>query len=200
MTSLSDKFTIRPALPEDAAKFAQFSGEEMVRAAAHKYSTSDLENRLKTTYSAEACLTYISNTTIQIYLATESSPSGQVIVGYTMVGPLDMPLEKCDLSTLLKEEKPTLETLNEIQANSGEVGKLFIHPSQFGNGLAQELMRVGIEWLRNRGFKHIFVGTNHDYYRAQRFYSKLGFQKVGEYEFSFGESHNTVEFILLLKE
>ncbi len=72
-----------------------------------------------------------------------------------------------------------------------------MHPSVFGSGVAQKLMDASLAWLENIYQNNIFVGVYSENFRAQKFYSRYGFKKVGEYGFPVGD-HIDREFIMTL--
>ena len=56
---------------------------------------------------------------------------------------------------------------------------LFIIPEKIGLGLGKFLMKDVFEKIKNKGFQKIVL---HSEPNAENFYSKMGFEKIGEFE------------------
>lgn len=65
-----------------------------------------------------------------------------------------------------------------------EIARIYIIEEFFGTGLAQEMMQVV---LAQEGYDGIWLGVWEDNQRAQRFYQKFGFERIGEHKFLVGE-------------
>ena len=56
---------------------------------------------------------------------------------------------------------------------------LFIIPEKIGLGLGKFLMKDVFEKIKNKGFQKIVL---HSEPNAENFYTKMGFEKIGEFE------------------
>jgi RimJ/RimL family protein N-acetyltransferase len=65
-----------------------------------------------------------------------------------------------------------------------------------GGGTGSRLLSLALDWLEARGSKRIWIGVWSQNHGAQRLYSRLGFKKVGEYEFPVGRVRDR-EFIMV---
>ncbi|UPW11336.1 GNAT family N-acetyltransferase [Gordonia terrae] len=72
-----------------------------------------------------------------------------------------------------------------------EVSKMYVlrdHHSRQGATPSHLLMGAAIERARSHGSTRIWLGVNQLNARAQRFYTKMGFERVGVKTFTLGES------------
>jgi diamine N-acetyltransferase len=67
-----------------------------------------------------------------------------------------------------------------------ELLRLYVDQPFLGRGIAQSLMETGLDWSKQQGFQTMFLGVWEHNYRAQKFYAKYGFEKVGEHVFPVG--------------
>ncbi|UGS37116.1 GNAT family N-acetyltransferase [Capillimicrobium parvum] len=65
-------------------------------------------------------------------------------------------------------------------ASLAHLRNLFVHPDQWGSGLARVLHRAGVEASRERGFAAMRLFTPAAHGRARRFYEREGWQPAGE--------------------
>lgn len=72
-----------------------------------------------------------------------------------------------------------------------ELKRFYIAHEFHGRGVANALMRECLREARSRNFQTIWLGVWEYNHRAQRFYEKLGFKKVGEHIFILGSDPQT---------
>ena len=109
------------------------------------------------------------------------------IVGYILAGPNTLPLQNCGYS-------------HSDTSIAQEIKRLYIHPSGFGTGLSDSLLKQCIDWLRTKGHSsNIFLGVFSENFRALKFYERHHFKKIGEYGFVVGD-HIDREFIYHLND
>jgi GNAT superfamily N-acetyltransferase len=68
----------------------------------------------------------------------------------------------------------------------GEIQRLYVIESWHGKGIAQELMKVCIDQIRQQGSDALWLGVWERNPRAISFYKKWGFVEVGEHTFPLG--------------
>jgi ribosomal protein S18 acetylase RimI-like enzyme len=68
-----------------------------------------------------------------------------------------------------------------------ELSKIYVLPNAHGGGVAGRLLDAVIGEARAVGARGIWLGTNQANGRAQRFYEKSGFQRVGTKRFWVGD-------------
>ncbi|AQA20857.1 acetyltransferase domain protein [Rhodococcus sp. MTM3W5.2] len=60
-----------------------------------------------------------------------------------------------------------------------EISKLYVLPDRHGDGVAAALMTAALDHARALGAAGVWLGVNQVNTRAQRFYAKHGFERVG---------------------
>jgi ribosomal protein S18 acetylase RimI-like enzyme len=109
---------------------------------------------------------FIEHTTISTrYLLV--AVSGQEAVGFAL---------------LYEEEAPECIT----GSRSIELRRIYVHPEYHGAGAGPALMDSSIRHAESLGCDAIWLGVSEANQRAQRFYEKNGFLKVGEHFFQVG--------------
>jgi tRNA (guanine37-N1)-methyltransferase len=68
-----------------------------------------------------------------------------------------------------------------------ELSKCYVHPDHHGAGVASALMAAALDAARERGAASVWLGVNQLNERAQRFYIKSGFARVGTKRFLVGD-------------
>lgn len=72
-----------------------------------------------------------------------------------------------------------------------ELVRFYLKRKAFGSGAAQQLMQHCLGEAKRLGFVRIYLGVWEKNYRAQRFYEKCGFAKIGEKIFMVGTDAQT---------
>ncbi|WP_305094859.1 GNAT family N-acetyltransferase [Prescottella sp. R16] len=67
-----------------------------------------------------------------------------------------------------------------------EISKLYVLPDRHGSGVSAALMEAAIAHAREAGCAGVWLGVNQENVRAQKFYAKNGFEKVGTKTFRVG--------------
>lgn len=70
-----------------------------------------------------------------------------------------------------------------------ELSKIYVLPNAHGGGVAGRLLDAALEVARGIGAAGVWLGTNQANARAQRFYEKSGFEKVGTKRFWVGDHY-----------
>lgn len=68
-----------------------------------------------------------------------------------------------------------------------ELSKIYVLPTAHGGGVARELLTASISVARDAGALGMWLGTNQANVRAQRFYEKSGFERIGTKRFHVGD-------------
>jgi len=69
---------------------------------------------------------------------------------------------------------------------AAELSKIYVAPEHHGTGAARGLMAAALHDAVGRGAAGVWLGTNQQNVRAQRFYVKSGFARVGTKRFRLG--------------
>ena len=72
---------------------------------------------------------------------------------------------------------------------SSELSKIYVLPDQHGAGTSRLLMAAALDAARARGSRGAWLGVNQLNERAQRFYAKSGFTRVGTKRFLVGDRY-----------
>ncbi|MEV6427092.1 GNAT family N-acetyltransferase [Nocardia sp. NPDC051463] len=67
-----------------------------------------------------------------------------------------------------------------------EISKMYVLPGHHGSGVSKALMRAALQRAREEGAAGVWLGVNQENTRAQRFYTKHGFTRVGTKTFHVG--------------
>jgi ribosomal protein S18 acetylase RimI-like enzyme len=70
---------------------------------------------------------------------------------------------------------------------TSELSKCYVLPGHHGAGVAGSLMAASLDAASARGSAGIWLGVNEENARAQRFYGKHGFERVGSKRFLVGD-------------
>jgi diamine N-acetyltransferase len=72
-----------------------------------------------------------------------------------------------------------------------ELSRLYVEQSVLGAGVGAALMQACLDTARRAGFQAVFLGVWEHNPRAQAFYRKWGFERVGEHVFQMGDDPQT---------
>ena len=68
-----------------------------------------------------------------------------------------------------------------------ELSKIYVLPQAHGGDVARALLAAAVDIARDIGAAGMWLGTNQNNVRAQRFYEKSGFERVGTKRFWVGD-------------
>lgn len=72
-----------------------------------------------------------------------------------------------------------------------ELARLYVDERWHGKGIASQLLETGISLVKERGFRTVWLGVWEHNPKAQKFYFKSGFSRVGEHIFQMGSDPQT---------
>ena len=72
---------------------------------------------------------------------------------------------------------------------TAELSKIYVLPDHHGAGTSRLLMAAAIDAAKARGAAGVWLGVNQENERAQRFYTKSGFERVGTKRFLVGDRY-----------
>ncbi len=76
-------------------------------------------------------------------------------------------------------------------ANPIELSRLYIRKDFHGRGIAEKLMNECFDYARRENYQTMWLGVWEYNFRAQKFYGKLGFTRVGSHVFQLGSDAQT---------
>ncbi|WP_460518479.1 GNAT family N-acetyltransferase [Humibacter antri] len=169
--------TIRRATTADADRLAFVAAVTFPLACPPHTTRDDAAGFVVEHLSAEAFRAYLADPDRIVLVAEE----GERAIGYTMLV-LGEPHDGAVAAVITL--RPTIE-----------LSKCYVLPGHHGGGVAGDLMRAPIDAARECGVAGIWLGVNQENERAQRFYAKSGFRRVGVKRFRMGE-HWEDDFVL----
>lgn len=87
------------------------------------------------------------------------------------------------------QEHSTEECVSD--ANPIELQRLYVDKNFHGKGIAAELMDECLAEAERKNYRTMWLGVWEFNFRAQKFYEKIGFQKVGTHVFQLGSDAQT---------
>lgn len=171
---IADNMTpaIRRATPADAEVLSRIAAETFTETFGHLYPPEDLAAFLEAAYAVEKSRRDLEDPDKAAWLV---ETDGRV-VGHALAGPCDLPHD-------------------EVTPACGELKRLYVLKAYQGGGTGSRLLAQTLAWLERAGPRRLWIGVWSENYGAQRLYGRLGFEKVGEYDFIVGETRDR-EFIL----
>lgn len=168
MSSDPDTITVRPAGSADAAALNAVAAATFALACPPGTTPEDIDAFIAEQLSEERFTDYLADADRVLLIAeVQGEP-----VGYTMLvfGEPQDP----DVATALSA-RPTVE-----------LSKCYVLSTQHGNGVASHLIAASVGVASGRGAAAVWLGVNQLNDRANRFYEKHGFRKVGTKRFRVG--------------
>jgi GNAT superfamily N-acetyltransferase len=117
--------------------------------------------------------TYLADEKCAVWLAERDGEA----VGYALAG------------------RPCTLPHDEVRPEDGELKRIYLLQSAQNSGVGSRLITEALDWLERDGPCTLWIGVWSQNFGAQRFYQRLGFEKVGDYEFLVGTVRDP-EFIL----
>jgi ribosomal protein S18 acetylase RimI-like enzyme len=164
---------IRRATLDDAARLSDIAERAFVQAFGHLYPPADLAQFLHESYAIEQHCKYLSDPQCAMWLAERD---GQAM-GYALAG------------------RPCTLPHGDVRPEDGELKRIYLLPEAQNGGVGSRLIQAAFDWLEKDGPTTLWIGVYSKNFGAQRFYERLGFEKVGGYEFLVGSVRDP-EFIL----
>ena len=160
---------VRPGTADDIDELAELAALTFPLAAPPHVTAESLATFIDQHLSASRLQDYLADPTRQLTIAT--SPTGRLI-GYTLL-------------VFAQPQDPDVAAIVQFES-AVEVSKVYAHPAEHGSGVARALMDDVIARASERGATGMWLGVNQENVRAQRFYAKCGFTRVGTKRFQVG--------------
>ena len=157
--------TIRKATIDDAEVLARISRQTFDAAFGDLYGEADLSTFVRDNYAVEKARRELADPEVGVWLLEANG----VAVGYVLAG-------RCKL------DNP------EVTESCREIHRLYLLPDYQSGGRGARLMEVAMRWLERDRPRRVWLGVFSGNTRAQRFYERLGFRKVGEHTFKVGDT------------
>jgi ribosomal protein S18 acetylase RimI-like enzyme len=169
---------VRRAVASDARALAELAAVTFPLACPPHTSEEAKAAFIRTVLSEERFAAYLADPDRSLFVAEDASPAA---VGYTMLvrgEPVD-----ADAGAAIRH-RPSVE-----------LSKCYVLPGSHGSGVASALMAASLEDARASGAAGVWLGVNQENERARRFYTRHGFEVVGEKRFLVGDRYED-DFVL----
>ena len=163
---------IRPAGLGDAETLAALGAATFSETFAHLYPADDLATFLAESHSVDRWRAYLTDPATATWLMEVDGEA----VGYALVGDCALPHP-------------------EVTPGCGELKRIYMLKTWQGGGRGSRLMETALAWLEANKTGALWLGVWSQNHGAQRLYERMGFEKVGVYDFKVGQSVDH-EFIL----
>ena len=166
---------VRPATVADAPALAVVAAATFALACPPHTTPEAVTAFIADVLSVERFEEYLADPARDLFLAHDPAGEGDRATGYAMLvtgEPADP-----DVRAVL-EHRPT-----------SELSKIYVLPDGHGSGTSSLLMAAALDAARARGARGAWLGVNQLNERAQRFYAKNGFTKVGTKRFLVGDRY-----------
>ena len=164
---------IRRAGSADAEALATIGAATFVETFGHLYPAADLEAFLLHAYGLDRIRSDLADPAKASWIVE----AGGQAVGYALAGPCGLPHPLA-------------------RPDDGEVNRLYLLKAWQNSGTGGRLFDALEAWLQKDGPRAIWIGVWSGNHGAQRFYSRRGFGRVGDYEFAVG---NTLDHEYILR-
>lgn len=165
--------TVRIAAPGDEAALAEVAAATFALACPPSTAPEAIAEFIATVLSEASFARSLADPD-RILLAAEQVP-GEPLDGYAMLVAGE-PHDR-DVADAIRI-RPTIE-----------LSKIYVREGSHGRGTAAELLASGVEAAKAAGAAGMWLGTNEENARAQRFYAKHGFAVVGRKRFKLGDRY-----------
>ena len=162
---------VRRAQPEDAPALARVAGATFALACPSGMPAASVEKFVAEHLTAARFEEYVADPGRAVLIAED----GGRTTGYAMLvhgEPYD-----AEVRAVVKHLPTT------------ELSKIYVLPSSHGGTVARALLDAAVDVAREVGAAGIWLGTNQQNARAQRFYEKSGFERIGTKRFWVGDHH-----------
>jgi len=167
-------FEIRRATGADVAALTEFGARTFRESFGKDNTAEDMEKHLASAWREDLQRAELLDPSIDTLVACDSQG---LLCGFAMVRENHSP--------------PGIATLKPV-----ELWRFYVDKPWQGRGLAQALMRAVEASARTRGARELWLGVWERNERAQAFYRKCGFEKVGSQIFVVGTDPQTDHVML----
>ena len=161
--------SVRAATADDVPALAAVAAATFGLACPPDMSEERVAAFVRDVLSPERFADYVADQARHLLLAETAEGAA---VGYAMLVSGDP--QDADVRAVLRL-RPTVE-----------LSKIYVLPDAHGTGAAARLMAESLDWARTAGAAGVWLGVNQQNERAQRFYAKSGFERVGTKRFLVG--------------
>jgi ribosomal protein S18 acetylase RimI-like enzyme len=163
------------AIPSDAKQLAQMIPKAFLVAHGSAGSATEMGNYIFQNFSPENLVKEIANPKFEYHLLYYQNQ----LVGFSKI------IFNTAFQNISKEGNTKME-------------RLYLLPEYHGLGLAKKLFDFNVQLAKENNQKGIWLLVWIKNLRAIRFYEKMGFEKVGDYDFEVSKTNYQPNYILRL--
>lgn len=176
-------FQIRKAAASDNGTLAALGAEVFTATFAHSCTKEQLQAFLDEAYTPEAIARDIADSSKDVLVATEAD-------GDDSSTPGDGSGKLLGFIYLTRgSSEPCVEHLE----RPVELQRLYISLGAHGKGLGKALSLAADALAREQGFRTMWLGVWEENHKAQAFYRKMGYERIGKHVFDVGGDLQTDE-------
>ncbi len=164
-----DAIRIRHATAADAGPLAEFAERVFDEVFSPGNDEGDMASYLNEAFSADKQRAEITAPGSIVLLAEDVSGT---LAGYLHIYPSPVPEYVSDPGAV-------------------ELKRLYVEPARHSRGLGKQLLEDGLARAKATGAKAVWLGVWERNVRAQHFYQREGFTRVGEHDFFLGSDRQT---------
>jgi GNAT superfamily N-acetyltransferase len=163
--------TVRGAGPADVPQIAEVAAATFALACPPDMTRDRVDAFIADVLSADRFAGYVGDPARRVLLAEQDG----IPLGYAM---------------LVRGEPHDADVRAALTLHpTVELSKIYVLPAAHGTGAAALLMAASLEWAASVGGAGTWLGVNQQNERAQRFYAKSGFVRVGTKRFLVGGTY-----------
>ena len=169
----TERVLVRSAVPADAAALSELGAQTFRETFDDSNTPEDMARYLAESFYPELQTEEIADPQSVMLVAEHHASSGSTsLVGYAQLRAGEVPLD--------------------VQGpNPLELKRLYVLRAWHGRGVAQSLMQTCLDEARAQGCATLWLGVWEHNGRAQAFYAKYGFVRVGQHDFVLGTDVQT---------
>lgn len=169
--------------PSDADDVLSIALPVFTQTFAHTCSEEDMTLYLNTHFTLEHILAELNNPNKRFLIAydttdTLSSSSKGKCAGFAQL--------------TIGSSEPCVEDI----PDKVELQRIYVDSEHHGSGLARLLMNAALSVAKSEGYKNIWLGVMQGNTRAEKFYQKFGFERVGQHDFYLGSDKQTDDILV----
>jgi ribosomal protein S18 acetylase RimI-like enzyme len=164
---------VRLATPADAATLADVAAATFPLACPPTASPESIADFISKNLTLTSFEGYLEDPGRVLFLAIEDGAA----IGYAML-------------VVAEPTDPDVAASITLRPTS-ELSKLYVRPGHHGAGISVALVAAATDSARAAGCTGMWLGVNEENARANRFYEKSGFVRVGTKTFQLGETHES---------
>jgi ribosomal protein S18 acetylase RimI-like enzyme len=166
---------VRRAGPADSVVLAEVAAATFALACPPHITQQAIDTFIAEVLSVECFDGYLADPQRDLFVSVDVSADGDTTTGYAMV----VNGEPTD---------PDVQSALTVRPTA-ELSKIYVLPDHHGAGTSRLLMQTAIDAAQAGGAAAVWLGVNQENERAQKFYAKSGFTRVGTKRFLVGDRY-----------